>query len=65
VDGADPDSRRVQTAGRDDETHAVEERALPRWELGSVRVSMEDGEESDQRGRRGERRTRFEHHGRA
>ena len=47
VDGADADAQRVQAAGRDDEADAVEQRALPRRQLGAVRVAVEDRERAD------------------
>ena len=49
VDRADADPERVQAAGRHHEAHAVEQRALPRGQLGAVRVAVEDREDSDER----------------
>ena len=43
---ADTDSQRVQAAGCNDETHAVEQRALAGWQFSSMRMPVEYGEES-------------------
>ena len=53
----------VQTSGRNDEAHAVKQRALAGRQFGSVRVSVEDGEEANQRRRNTQRRANFEHYG--
>ena len=49
MDRADTDPQRVQAPSRDDEAHAVKQRALAGRQFGSVRVPVEDGEEADQR----------------
>ncbi len=63
MDSSNANSHRMQASRRNDEAHAVEQGALPGWQLSSVRVSVEYGEEADQRRGNTEGRTHFEHYG--
>ena len=60
MDGADADAHRMQAPGRDDETHAVEQRTLARREFGTVRMAVEDREASDDECRDDQRRPHLE-----
>src|SRR5262249_44587243 len=60
MEDADGDAGGVQAAGRDHETHAVQQRVRPRRQFGAVGVAMEDGEEADERGGNAGRRARPE-----
>ena len=60
VDGADADAHRMQAPGRDDEAHAVEQRALARRQFGAVRMAVEDREASDHQRRDDQRRPHLE-----
>src|SRR5262245_40759860 len=61
MNGTDRDAHRMQAAGGDNEAQAVEQRALSRRQLLAVCVSVEDGEEADQRGGGDKRRPTLRH----
>src|SRR5271165_3439053 len=49
MDRTDADPQSVQTTSGDHEAHAIQQRALAGWEFSPMCMSMEYGEESNQR----------------
>jgi len=47
MDRTDTDPQRVQAPGRNDEAHAIKQRALAGRQFGSVRVPVEYGEKAN------------------
>src|SRR5208337_748425 len=62
VDRPDTDPQRVQAPSRNDEAHAIKQRALSGRKFGSVRVSMKYGEEANEGRGNPQRRADFEHY---
>ena len=65
MDCSDSDSQRVQAARCNDEAHAVKQRTLNWWQFGSMGVTVEYRENSDQRRSDTKRRAHFKQHGSA
>src|ERR1022692_4661502 len=63
MDRTDPDPQRVQAPCRNDEAHAIKQRALAGRQFGSVCMPVEYGEEADQRRGNTQGRAHFEHYG--
>jgi hypothetical protein len=60
MDQAYRDAGRVKKPGRQNETKAIEQRVLPRWKFGAMRVSMKQTEYANLNTGHPKRRAQFE-----